>query len=475
MSLSGGLAGLAIGVWAIRLITWLLSDGRNDFVLGATLDWTVLGFTAGLALITGIAFGLAPAIQATSGNLAPALKEARIGGWRGRSRLGLSQVLVVSQISISLLLVIAAGLFVRTLANLHSVELGFNRENVLIFSLNARQAGFKDDALARFYGDLGNRFRHIPGVRNAGFSNFPVAAGYWDDEEITVPGVLAEPGKKLSTSVVSVDQSFLATMQIPVLLGRELQERDIAAPRTVVISQLFAKKFFPAGNPVGSHIGLGKDKADVEIVGVAKTSIYNSLREETPPVLYVPYTQDPQSLRGVWFELRTAGDPLAVGGTVREIVHQAAPSVPIANVKTQAAQIDQTIAQQRTFADLCACFAVLALVIACVGLYGTMAYAVARRTSEIGIRVALGAERGRIVWMMLRQVLALAVVGLAIGLVTAWETAHFVASFLFGVKAEDPVAIWGSAAVLLSATLIAGYGPARRAARVDPMVALRNE
>jgi len=192
-------------------------------------------------------------------------------------------------------------------------------------------------------------------------------------------------------------------------------------------------------------------------------------------MLFVPYTQDLQHLRSVYFELRTSGDPLAIASTVREIVHQMNPTVPVSPFKTQQAQIDQTISQERTFADLCTCFAALALIIACVGLYGTMSYAVARRTSEIGLRVALGARRQRIVWMVLREVCLLASIGLAIGLAVAWETSHFVASFLWGMKPNDPVALLGSVAVLISAALAAGYAPAWRASRIDPMVALRHE
>jgi macrolide transport system ATP-binding/permease protein len=474
LSFGGGMLGLLVAMWAIRSITWLLSDGHDDMALRATLDWPVLGFTAGLVLLTGILFGLAPAIQATGGPVAPALKEAG-GGWSGRRRIGLGHTLLIGQIAISLLLVIAASLFVRTLSNLHSVELGFDRENLLIFSLNARQAGYKDEALAGFYGDLASRFRHIPGVRSASFSNFPLVAGYWNDQSLTIPGAPAPAGKRLSACVLSVDESFLSTMQTPVVLGREIQEREIASPHVAVVNQVFAAEFFPGQNPLGRHIGIGNPASDLEIIGVAKTALYNSLKEETPALVYIPYTQNLRGLGGVWFELRTAGSPMAVAGEVRRIVQRAAANVPIANMKTQTAQIDQTIAQERTFASLCACFAALALVIACVGLYGTMTYAAARRTREVGIRMALGAQRRSITWMMLRQVLALAALGLTIGLMIAWQTAHLVGSFLFGVKPADAIAVWGSAGILLLVALVAGYAPARRAARVDPVLALRNE
>ena len=318
-----------------------------------------------------------------------------MGGGAAGLASGWHDVLIVAQIAISLLLVIAASLFVRTLSNLHSVELGFNRENLLIFSLNARQAGYEDDAIARFYGSLARRFRGIPGVRNVGFSQFPLVAHFWDDSDVTIPGFPTQPGGKSSAAMVRANESFSRHHADPCSAGSGNRgARHLITPRSrrqpTVCRQIFS------GSEYGRHIGIGDRKTDAEIVGVAKTSLYNSLKEDTPPVVYVPYTLDPQELRGVWFELRTAGNPLAAAGEVRKIVHESAPAVPIANLKTQAAQIDQTIAQERTFADLCAWFAVLALVIAGVGLYGTMAYAAARRTSEIGIRMALGSRARRL-------------------------------------------------------------------------------
>ncbi|HZL58042.1 MAG TPA: FtsX-like permease family protein, partial [Bryobacteraceae bacterium] len=352
-------------------------------------------------------------------------------------------------------------------------------ENILLFSLNARQAGYKDAAVARFYENLAKGFQAIPGVRSAGLSSFPLAAGYWDDEDVVIPGAPVINGKKPGSCVVIVNEAFLPTMQIPVLLGRQMQARDMDTGKVAIVTQQFAKKFFPNLSPLGQYVGIGnKVPADIRIIGVAKNSIYNSVKEkeeETPPVIYVPYTENVKALNGIFFELRTNGDPIALAGAVRRVVHEASVSVPVSGFKTQAAQIDQTIAQERTFADLCACFALLALVISCVGLYGTMAYAVARRTSEIGIRVALGAERRRIIWMVLREVFTLSAIGLAIGLGAAWETSHFVASFLFGVKPNDPAAMAISVGVLIAAALTAGYMPAWRASRIDPMVALRHE
>ncbi len=483
LSLLGGLLGVLVALWGIRSITWLLANGREDFTLHASLNWPVLGFTLALALATGLVFGLAPAIQATKVDLTPALKETRAGAQRGpRHRLGLgislSHALVASQIALSLLIVVAAGLFGRTLSNLQSVELGFNKENVLLFDLNARQAGYRNAALAQFYADLLDRFRSLPGVRSAALSQFPLAIGSWNSQSLTIPGTAPAAGQKLETCYVPVDASFLATMQIPIVLGRGLEPRDMSSARVAVVTEKFARKFFAGENPLGRRIGIGSSNgpADIEIVGVAKTTLYNSLKEkDTPTVAYVPYTQDLRDLGRVHFELRAAGDPLALVNDVRRAVHQASASVPLSEVTTQAARIDRTISQERTFAWLCACFAALALAIACVGLYGTMAYTVARRTNEIGIRMAIGAERRSILWMVLREVFALGAAGLAIGLAVAWTSSRFLDSFLFGIKHNDPWSLAVSVLVLFAVAFLAGYAPAWKASRIDPMAALRHE
>jgi len=482
LSLCGGLLGVLVAALGIRSLTLLLSNGNPDFTLGAELDWRVLGFAVLVALATGTLFGLAPAIQATKVDLTPALKETRASHPRSRRRFGvpfgLSHLLVVSQIAISLLLVAAAGLFIRTLANLNDVNLGFNREKVLLFNLNAAAVGYNSSAIKRLYADLQERFRSIPGVRDATLSHMPMVANWTSATGIIVPGIPA-PADGLSTAVTLVGPRFFETMQIPILLGRPIDERDRqGAQMTAVVNEVFAKKFFPGVSPVERHFGFDtKEPQDVEIVGVAKTARYNSLKKEIPPVAYMSYLQagKPRPVQWMYFELRTAGDPLALANTVRRIVHEMAPQVPVADVTTQSRVIDETITNERTFADLCTCFGVLALAMACLGLYGTMAYAVSRRTGEIGIRMALGAERRRVVWMVMRDVLVMGSIGLAIGLSAAWEATAFLKSFLFGVKPNDPLTMAGAVAILVACALLAGYGPAARAARIDPMRALRHE
>jgi macrolide transport system ATP-binding/permease protein len=487
LALLSGVAGIGVAALCIRLLLLLLTNGKDNFTVNVGLDWRVLSFTLLVALATGILFGLAPALQAAKVDITPALKETRAGEMRARTHrfglpFGLSHVLVVSQIAVSLLLVVAAGLFVRTLANLHSVNLGFNAENVLIFNLDASKAGYKDAALKRFYDDLQHRFEAIPAVRAATTSDMPLVGGWSSTTGITVPGIPKPPEGQRgpNTAIAQVGTTFFETMQIPILAGRAIDKRDVeGAPTVGVVNQIFAEKYFHGENPVGRHftLGGGTNATDIEIVGMAKTARYSSLKREIPPVTYTSWLQTPKNrrLQEMFFELRTAGDPLALGNSVRQIMRQAGPQVPLADMTTQSRRIDQTILQERTFAQLCTCFGGLALLMACVGLYGTMAYAVARRTSEIGIRMALGAARRRIVWMVLREVLALSAVGLIFGFIAVYETTAFVKSFLFGLKPNDPFALGMSVFLLLACAMLAGYLPAWRASRIEPMAALRHE
>jgi predicted permease len=480
LAVTGGAMGLFVAFAGIRMITWLIANGRENFTLHASLSWPVLGFTFTLSVASGLVFGLAPALQSTKADFTPALKEGRSQGW-GRAGHGfqprLGHVLIVAQIAVSLLLVIGAGLFIRTLSNLHSIDVGFNRENILLVSINGRQAGYRDAAVARFYSGLLDRFREIPGVRSATASNFPLVARYVNNPEVTIPG---HPSPQRSTTdCLNVDPAFLDTMEIPVVLGRGLQRKDLASPGVAVVNQKFASTFFAGENPLGRQFSLGGGP-DVHagllmIVGVSKNAHYNSLQESEEPVVYIPYTQGVADLRGMFFELRTAGDPFGAVGAVRRIVHDASHDVSITEVTTQALRMEQTISQERTFANLGACFAVLALLTACVGLYGTMAYAVARRTGEIGIRMALGAQRSKIIAMVLREVVVLTAAGLLIGYGAAHFTTYLLESFLYGIKPNDPFAVTAAIGILLTAALAAGYEPAWRASRIDPAAALRNE
>jgi macrolide transport system ATP-binding/permease protein len=480
LALFGGALGLLLANWGIRLLTALIGNGRENFTMYATLNWNVLAVSIALSLATGVIFGLAPALQATRVDLVSALKQTRAGDpglrlHRSWMRFNLSQILVAAQIAISLLLLVAAGLFVRTLTNLGAVQVGFNRENVLIFNVNAYQAGYRDQALARFYDGLLDRLRAIPGVRSATSSGYAMVSGSLGRSGVVVPG--APDSVEKVSAVLPVGSSFFHAMQIPILLGRDIDDRDqTSAARVAVVNEMFVQKFFGGANPLGRRIGVGRDTTpDIEIVGVCKAARLISLKDDIPTVIYAPYAQIMSNVRGMTYELRAAGNPLGLANSVRRAVQQADARLPVADLRTQSEVIEQTIGQERTFAMLCTGFAVLAVLIACVGLYGTMAYSVARRTNEIGVRMALGARRGLLVWMVLREVMALAAAGLAAGLPAAYLLAHVVESYLFGMKARDPFVLAAAAVALLLAAAAAGYGPARRASRIDPWVALRNE
>jgi macrolide transport system ATP-binding/permease protein len=486
LALLGAGAGVGVAAGGIRLLRMAIANG-DDFTVDTGIDWRVLGFTLAVAVATGILFGLAPAFEATKVDTTRALKEARAGGSRGRAKLlglpvGLSHLLVVAQIALSLLLVIAAALFVRTLANLHAVNLGFNAENVLVFRLDASKAGYEEERLTRFYEEVQKRLQAIPGVRGATSSDLPLVGGWSSRTSIEVPGIPKPPEGQRgpNTSYARVGTTFFETMEIPILTGRAFNERDVeSGPLVGVVNPVFVDKYFPGANPIGRHFKLGgsKEGLDVEIVGVARTARYNSLKREIPPVTYVPWLQLGKGgrVREMFYEVRATGDPMALAATVREVVRGVSPLVPVAGLMTQRMRIDQTITQERTFAQLCSWFGGLALLMACIGLYGTMAYAVARRTGEIGIRMALGAERRRIVWMVVREVVVLAGFGVVIGFAAFYEGMQFVKSMLFGLQPSDPAVLGVSVGILLACAALAGYLPARRASRIDPIVALRHE
>ena len=465
----GGALGIGLAVWGIRFLTLLLTNGQDNFTLRAELNWRVLAVAAGLSVLTGILFGLAPAIQSTHVDVMPALKNdpRRSVGPRMPLRL-----LTSAQIAIALLVLVAAGLFTRTLSNLQAIEVGFNRENLLLFQVNARQAGHRDPEIADFYSNLRTQFQNIPGVRNATLSNFPVMMGGIMWFPVKVHGK-ATP----NVAVLDVGPSFLGTMQIPILAGHDIEDRGRAV---AVVNERFAKTYFPGENPLGQHITgpVAQKDNDAEIVGISANARYGDIRgeySEMPTVYFLYNHVSFPAIGQMVFELRTAGNPLNYVNAVREIVRRADPGSPVSNIKTQAMEIDERTNQERIFARLSSLFAALALAITCLGLYGTVNYNVARRTNEIGIRMALGAQRRGVIRMILRDVLSMVFIGLAIGLPVALATSKFVGSFLYGMKPNDPLALIAAVAALLAAALVAGYAPARRASRIDPMAALRHE
>jgi predicted permease len=475
LAFAGGAIGIGLAIWGVRFLTTLLADGQQNFAVRAELNWHVLAATFVLSVLCGALFGLAPAMQSTRADVMPALKSGPLNWRSGRTfrRISLSHALVVSQIVLSLLMLVVAGLFVRTLSNLQSIQVGFNRENVLLFQLNARQAGHRDPEILSFYEGMRKRFAGIPGVSSATLSHASLL-GAGRGLEVRISGKMVAP----ETRLLHTGPGFFSTMQIPMLLGREIDGRDTpSSTPVVVVNERFVKVHFGNENPLGRHVTRGgPHPREMEIVGVASNAHYGPLKESVRPVLYIPYNQEEQPrMQQMVYALRTAGDPLAYVHTVRELVHRADDRIPVTDVRTQAAEIDRAMNQEIVFARLCTGFALLALVIAGVGLYGTTSYGVARRTGEIGIRMALGAQRGVVVRMILRQVLVLAAVGLVIGVPAALGASKLVESFLFEMKANDPFAVTSAVGILIAAVILAGYMPARKASRIDPITALRDE
>jgi macrolide transport system ATP-binding/permease protein len=482
----GGALGVAFAIWGIQFLMLLLVNGRGDipFPLEVGVNWRVLGVVAALSLVAGIVFGVAPAVQSTRVDLTPGLKVVRAAGECAQRtrRMSLSQALVVAQIAFTLLILVAAGLFLRTLSNLQSIQLGFDSEQLLTFELNARQAGHRDPEIMTFYDRLRAEFAAIPGVRNATLSGSALLGSGMSGTNVAVTG-----GVTKNSHVLTIGADFFPTLQIALLRGRAIDERDRpGAPYVAVVNRQFVRTFFGDEDPIARHVRMERfcPGCDIEIVGVAADTLYGELKANwtgptpaaPPPTIFLSYSQAVWGpVSDVTYQLRTAGDPLAPIGAVRDIVSRADPRVPVMRMKTQRALIDAQINQEVTFARLCTAFALLALTIACVGLYGTMSYGIARRTSEIGLRMALGARRATVVWMVLRDVLTLAAIGLAISVPVALAASKLVASFLFNMKHYDPLALSAAMLTLLAATLLAGYVPAHHASRINPMAALRHE
>jgi macrolide transport system ATP-binding/permease protein len=489
LAVLGGAAGILFAVWGIGFLTRMLSGGSQPFLLRPELNSGVLAAASLLTVLTGVLFGLAPALQATRVDPMPVLKESRAGETRSRARFGLGRLLVVSQMVICMLLLVGAGLFVRTLSNLHSLDVGFARESLLLFKVNARQAGHRNPEIFTFYGNLEKRLTELPGVGAVAMANSPlIGEGAWGwpivplgkPEPENAPNGHGSGFSRAATRVLGIGPGFFSTMRIPLPAGRDFDQRDRAgAPLVAIVNEAWVKVNLGGGDPVGQRVTSFEDSAkprQMEIVGLVKNARYDDLTGDFPAIVYLPAEQHPgPNVDEMTFFLRAAGNATQYAGAIRQIVHQADARIPVVGLSTQSAQIEEEMVPETLFARLCTAFALLSLAIACVGLYGTTSYAVARRTGEIGIRMALGAQRGRVVWMVLRDVLALAVVGLAISVPVSLGAATLVSSLLFGVKPGDPVALAVAVAILLAAALAAGYLPARKAARIDPMCAVRHE
>ena len=488
LAVLGGLFGIIFAIWIKDGLIAVSLWGGRGMALEPRLDWRVLGFTLGLSLLTGIVFGLAPAWRTTRVDLTPSLKDSGRGSSAVHRSL-LSRGLVVVQVALSLLLLVGAGLFVRTLLNLQRVDPGFNTQNLLLFDVEPALIGYKDDKLRQIYGQIGERLEAVPGVQGVTFSRMPLLSQSSSSSNVFLREALnATPDSegRIPPSGEGyrhvVRENFLQAMGIPLLSGRTFgPQDDTSSPKVVVVNQTFANKYFPNENAVGKRFTFDNKKPDeLEIIGIARDAKYTSQRDEIPPTVYSSYRQErPQS--GATFEVRTTGDPSATIASVRSVVREIEPNLPVMNVKSQVEQADETLRMERLFAKLLTLFALLAQQLAAIGLFGVLAYTVSQRTHEIGIRMALGADRGSVLRMIVKQGMILVVIGVVLGVIGAYILTKYLESWislskmLFGVKVTDPLT-YGVIAVLLTfVALIACYIPARRATKVDPLVALRYE
>jgi len=478
LSLLGGAAGLLLAWGASRALVFLLTERRQDFALAPTLDWHVLGFTVGVTLLTGLLFGLAPALRGTRVNLNDTLRDSGRTTASG-SKLNLAKGLVIVQVALSLLLVAGAGLFLRTLWNLQSVNLGYAKEHLLLVTADGVSAGYKEARLSFLWRDLTERLRTLPGVQGASYSTNGLFSGSESADEIDVEGFTPSKDKEKFSRFDSVGPQYFSTVGIPLLLGREIGQQDTAAsPHVCVINEAFAKLFFNGRNPIGRHITekFGDKKNVMEVVGVAKNARDHGLRGDIPPRFYIPADQGMDG-PNEWatFEIRTAGDPEQMISSVRKTILSVNEDLPVNGARPVVMSVDRTNAQPRMVARLCSIFGIMALLLAATGLYGVLSYGVARRTNEIGIRMALGAGKGRVIQMILRETGVMIVFGVVAGIIFTAIGVQLIKTTLFGLGALDPVTVVSAVGILTVVALIAGYIPAARAARVNPTQALRHE
>jgi len=471
----GAAIGTAFALWGRTLLLALRPFGNTAVVLDLPLDARVLGFTIASAAATAMLFGLAPALRATRIDLTSEFQGgSRSLGGAGRSRL--SQMLMIVQIALSLVLLVSTGLFVRTLRNLEDVNAGFNRSGLVLFKVDATTAGYPREQFTALHARLQARLERVPGVRQATFSRVALLSRVRQNNTMAVTG-LTPPPDATSVNMNGLAPNFFAAMELPLVLGRGFTARDdIAAPKVAVVNQALARQYFGRESPIGRQIVYTTgpfDKQAVEVVGVAGDAKYTDLRTPVPPTLYVPALQ--QIGGEANFALRLDVDAAAVFPAIRAAVREIDPALPVLNLRTQDEQLDRLHGQELLFARLSGFFGLLALALACVGLYGLMSYAVLRRTGEIGLRMALGALPAHVLGMMLRESLGLVCVGIAAGLAAAAALSGLVESMLFGLSPLDPITYAAVAAMLIGVALLASYLPARRASRLEPTQALREE
>jgi len=475
LSVTGGAIGLVVAAWTVSGLLGLLSNAASTG-LQEGFDARVFMFTFGLALLTGVAFGLAPAWQAASPDVAHLLKDQGGSVTPTRGQVRARKALVVSQVAISLVLLMGAALFTRSLWNLDRVDLGFRRQSLMTFSVDPSLNGYSAERSRRLAEALREKLAALPGVRSAAVGVNAVISDNVDTRTVRVQGYRPAEDEAMNPYTDAVSPQYFATMGIPLLAGRDFTERDrMGAPRVAIVNDVFARAYFAGRSAIGRRFGFGREGEDaIEIVGVARSSKYSRVDESAHQVVYLPVLQDPNP-SGLVVYVRTAAAPKTLFAAVRRAVGQVDASLPVTNLRTMEEQVAEALAAQRMMATLSVCVGAAATLLAAIGLYGVMAYVVSRRTREIGIRVALGADRGTLLGLVMREAATMAAMGIAVAAPVALGLAQLVRTELYGVGPWDPVSVMAAVVVVTGVALLAGYVPAARATRVHPGLALRHE
>jgi predicted permease len=469
LSLLGAACGLIISLWIKTSIVNFMINAIGEMHFNVTIDVRILLFTLGAAVATTLLFGFLPALRVSRVNPAAGLKSTRL---RGASRARLGKVLVATQVGLSLLLVAGTGLLARSLINLKNTDPGFDIENLLVFRLNAGDAGYNETERIDYYETVSRSITAIPGVNSVAYSNISLLSGRFRASSFSLPGRPANPDENLQANELMVNDAFFDTIGIPLLRGRLFAGTDTqTSTKVMIVNEAFIHEFFSDEDPVGHYVKVGE--TEYQIIGVCGNTKYNSVRSEIEPTMYYPYRQHPES--SVSFEVRTVLPELSIVPAVRKVVSGLDESIPIQELTTQTDLFNRSIVMERLFTMLCISLALLAVVLACIGLYGLLAYHVAQRRGEIGVRMALGARPQDVAWPILRQAVLLAIVGVAVAMPVALALSQAMRSVVYGIKPHDPITMVGATVLIIAVATLAAWLPARRAARIDPMEALRYE
>ena len=475
LSTAGGVVGLGLAFVLTRGLLRLVPSDGQPLMINAYPDARILLFTIALTFLTGIVFGLVPALRASRPDPWTTLKDT-VGSIAGTGgSLFLRKGLVTAQVALSFLLLFGAGLFVKSLQNLRTTDTGIELDNLVTFQLSPALSGYSDERATQFYTQLLERLRSAPGVKSAGLAGVPILSGSEWDSSMSVEGHRAKDGEDMQAFMNSLSPQYFETMKIPVLEGRDFRETDIRRnSKVAIVNRKFAAHFFKDGSAVGKHLGQGvgpRSKLDIEIIGVVADSLYEGPREGVRRQVFVPNW----GRNGATFYVRTQTSSAASYNAVRNEVKQLDATMPVYELKTLEAQLDETLLSDHLIAMLSAGFGLLATILASIGLYGVMAFVVVRRKKELGIRLALGAQPGSVIWLVMREVLLLLAIGLAVGIPAAIGAGRYISAQLYGIEGSDPFVAIATTVLLMVVSTAAGLIPAHRASRIDPILALRHE